>query len=117
VRCQPEAADVRRFTALARSDTETAKQRIELALDLSPTHSFRRSHIARAGNVGQLDLVAALEWVRDNIAAFGGDSNNVTIHGESGGGSKIHVMMAMPAAKPHRTSQTQHDSDRSGLIP
>jgi para-nitrobenzyl esterase len=54
---------------------------------------------ARSGNVGQLDLVAALEWVRDNIAAFGGDANNVTIHGESGGGSKIHVLMAMPAAK------------------
>jgi para-nitrobenzyl esterase len=54
---------------------------------------------AHSGNVGQLDLVAALEWVRDNIAAFGGDSSNVTIHGESGGGSKIHVLMAMPAAK------------------
>jgi para-nitrobenzyl esterase len=53
----------------------------------------------RSGNVGQLDLVAALQWVRDNIAAFGGDPDNVTIHGESGGGSKIHVLMAMPAAK------------------
>jgi para-nitrobenzyl esterase len=54
---------------------------------------------ARSGGVGQLDLIAALEWVRDNIAAFGGDPNNVTIHGESGGGSKIHVLMAMPASK------------------
>ncbi len=50
-------------------------------------------------NVGQLDLVAALTWVRDNIAAFGGDPDNVTIFGESGGGAKIGALMAMPAAK------------------
>jgi para-nitrobenzyl esterase len=54
---------------------------------------------AHSGNVGQLDLIAALEWVRDNIAAFGGDPNDVLIHGESGGGAKIHILMAMPAAK------------------
>jgi para-nitrobenzyl esterase len=57
------------------------------------------STFTHSGNAGQLDLVAALQWVRDNIAAFGGDPNNVTIHGESGGGSKIHVLMAMPAAR------------------
>jgi para-nitrobenzyl esterase len=51
------------------------------------------------GNVGQLDLIAALEWVRDNIAYFGGDPNNVTIFGESGGGAKISTLMAMPVAK------------------
>jgi para-nitrobenzyl esterase len=51
------------------------------------------------GNVGQLDLVAALEWVRDNIANFGGDARNVTIFGESGGGAKIGTLMAMPGAK------------------
>lgn len=51
------------------------------------------------GNAGQLDLVAALEWVRDNIAQFGGDPANVTIFGESGGGAKISSLMAMPAAK------------------
>jgi para-nitrobenzyl esterase len=56
-------------------------------------------NFASSGVVGQLDLVAALGWVRDNIAAFGGDPNNVTIHGESGGGAKIHILMAMPAAK------------------
>jgi para-nitrobenzyl esterase len=54
---------------------------------------------AQSGLVGQLDLVAALEWVRDNIAAFGGDPDNVLIHGESGGGAKVHLLMAMPAAK------------------
>jgi para-nitrobenzyl esterase len=54
---------------------------------------------AQSGNVGQLDLIAALEWVRDNIEAFGGDPNNVLIHGESGGGAKVHTLMAMPAAK------------------
>ena len=51
-----------------------------------------------SGNVGLLDLVAALEWVRDNIAAFGGDPGNVTIFGESGGGAKVSALMAMPAA-------------------
>jgi para-nitrobenzyl esterase len=45
-----------------------------------------------------LDIVAALKWVRDNIAAFGGDPRNVTIFGESGGGPKVSVLMAMPAA-------------------
>src|SRR6266852_3962870 len=53
---------------------------------------------AASGNVGMLDLVAALTWVRDNIAAFGGDPANVTIFGESGGGAKVSVLMAMPAA-------------------
>jgi para-nitrobenzyl esterase len=53
---------------------------------------------AEAGNVGMLDLVLALEWVRDNIAAFGGDPANVTLFGESGGGAKISTLMAMPEA-------------------
>lgn len=53
---------------------------------------------AESGNVGMLDLVAALEWVRDNIAAFGGDPGNVTIFGESGGGAKVSALMAMPTA-------------------
>ncbi|MFN7923232.1 MAG: carboxylesterase family protein [Bryobacteraceae bacterium] len=51
------------------------------------------------GNVGQLDLVAALQWIRSNIGHFGGDAANVTIFGESGGGAKISALMAMPAAK------------------
>lgn len=57
------------------------------------------SRFAQSGNVGQLDIVAALEWVRDNIEAFGGDPRSVLVHGESGGGAKIHTLMAMPAAK------------------
>jgi para-nitrobenzyl esterase len=54
---------------------------------------------AASGNLGMLDLVACLEWVRDNIAAFGGDPGNVTIMGQSGGGEKVSILMAMPAAK------------------
>jgi para-nitrobenzyl esterase len=52
-----------------------------------------------AGTAGMRDIVAALEWVRDNIAQFGGDAGNVTIFGESGGGAKVSVLMALPAAK------------------
>ncbi|MFE8597771.1 carboxylesterase/lipase family protein [Archangium violaceum] len=52
-----------------------------------------------SGNAGMLDIVAALEWVRDNIASFGGDPGNVTIFGESGGGMKVTILLAMPAAK------------------
>jgi para-nitrobenzyl esterase len=54
---------------------------------------------ASSANVGMLDLVAVLEWVRDNIAAFGGDPGSVTIFGQSGGGGKVVALMAMPAAK------------------
>jgi len=53
---------------------------------------------ADSGNLGQLDLVAALEWVRDNIASFGGDPARVMVFGQSGGGAKIATLMAMPAA-------------------
>lgn len=54
---------------------------------------------AASGNAGQLDLIAALGWVRDNIAEFGGDPSNVTIFGESGGGGKVSALLAMPAAQ------------------
>ncbi len=57
------------------------------------------SKYADSGNVGALDMVAALEWVRDNIANFGGDPGNVTIMGQSGGGAKVCVVAAMPKAK------------------
>ncbi|WP_425228528.1 carboxylesterase/lipase family protein [Sphingomonas sp.] len=51
-----------------------------------------------SGNLGQLDLILALQWVRDNIAAFGGDPARVTVFGQSGGGAKIATMLAQPAA-------------------
>src|ERR1700758_58621 len=50
-------------------------------------------------NVGMTDLVAALEWVRDNIANFGGDPNKVMIYGQSGGGGKVATLMGMPSAQ------------------
>ena len=49
-------------------------------------------------NLGQQDIVAALKWVKENIANFGGDPNTVTINGQSGGGGKVSTMMAMPSA-------------------
>jgi para-nitrobenzyl esterase len=54
---------------------------------------------AASGNAGMLDIVAALEWIRDNISNFGGDPDNVTIIGQSGGGAKVCTLMAMPSAK------------------
>lgn len=53
----------------------------------------------QSGNAGVLDIVEALRWVRDNIAAFGGDPANVTIFGQSGGGAKVSAMLACPAAR------------------
>jgi para-nitrobenzyl esterase len=54
---------------------------------------------ANSANIGQQDLVAALQWVRDNISAFGGDPNKVLIFGQSGGGAKVSTLLAMPSAK------------------
>lgn len=64
-------------------------------LDLS---SFGEA-FADARNCGHLDLVRSLQWVRDNIGEFGGDPANVTIFGQSGGGSKVWHLMTMPSAK------------------
>jgi para-nitrobenzyl esterase len=57
------------------------------------------SEFEGSANAGQLDLVAALEWVRDNISAFGGDPGRVLIFGQSGGGGKVSTLLGMPAAK------------------
>ncbi len=54
---------------------------------------------AASANLGMLDIVAALEWVRGNIGNFGGDASKVTIFGQSGGGGKVGALMAMPAAQ------------------
>ena len=52
-----------------------------------------------SGNVGMLDVVAALKWIHKNIEAFGGDPSNITVFGESGGGGKVGTLMCMPEAK------------------
>jgi para-nitrobenzyl esterase len=69
-----------------------------------------------SGNVGMLDLVAALEWVRNNISNFGGDPGNVTIMGQSGGGAKVCILTAMPSAKGlfHKAVALSGASLRSG---
>ena len=54
---------------------------------------------AASGNAGLLDMVSALDWVQDNIAAFGGDPSNVTIFGQSGGGGKVSTLLAFPSAE------------------
>ena len=64
-------------------------------LDLSAC-SPKYKHSA---NVGMMDVVAALKWIRNNIAQFGGDPNNVTVFGESGGGGKVGTLLCMPDAK------------------
>ncbi len=57
------------------------------------------SRFAGSGVAGMLDCVLALQWVRDNIERFGGDAANVTIFGESGGGSKVSTLLGMPSAE------------------
>jgi para-nitrobenzyl esterase len=54
---------------------------------------------AQSSNLGMQDIVAALQWVHENIGQFGGDPGNVTIYGQSGGGGKVSTLLAMPAAK------------------
>ena len=71
---------------------------------------------AASGNAGMLDIVAALEWVRNNIAGFGGDPGNVTIMGQSGGGAKVCTLTAMPSAKGlfHKAVVLSGASTRAG---
>jgi para-nitrobenzyl esterase len=76
----------------------TVNQRLNIFghLDLS---AFGGEPFRLSGNAGTLDMIASLEWIRDNIAGFGGDPGNVTIFGESGGGAKVATLLAMPRAK------------------
>jgi para-nitrobenzyl esterase len=77
---------------------------------------FGGERYASSGNAGMLDNIAVLEWVRDNIAGFGGDPNNVLIYGQSGGGGKVSTLMVMPAAKGlfHRVAVQSGSALRSG---
>jgi len=69
------------------------------AVGFSDLSSVGGEKYANSGNAGTLDMVFALEWVKDNIASFGGDPDNVTIMGQSGGGSKVCILTNMPAAE------------------
>jgi para-nitrobenzyl esterase len=71
---------------------------------------------ADSANICMLDLVAVLEWVRENISNFGGDPGNVMIYGQSGGGGKVSTLMAMPAAKGlfHKAAVQSGAMDRQG---
>jgi para-nitrobenzyl esterase len=60
---------------------------------------FGGTEFAESGDVGMLDIVQSLRWVRDNIAQFGGDPSNVTVFGQSGGGRKVATLLTMPSAK------------------
>jgi para-nitrobenzyl esterase len=88
--------------------TNLAKRREVVAVTINHRlNSFGFLHLAsigserfaQASNVGMLDIIAALQWVRDNIANFGGDPNNVAIYGQSGGAGKVSTLLAMPGAK------------------
>lgn len=70
-----------------------------------------------SANNSILDMVLALEWVKDNIENFGGDPGNVTIYGQSGGGAKVNTLMAMPRAKGlFHKAINQSGSFRGGIL-
>ncbi len=82
-------------------------------LDLS-AYGEKYKHSA---NNSILDMELALEWVRDNISNFGGDPNNVTIFGQSGGGAKVNTLMAMPTAKGlFHKAINQSGAMRAGIL-
>lgn len=72
---------------------------------------------AASGNAGMLDIVLALQWVRENVERFGGDPDNVMIFGQSGGGGKVCALLAMPAAQGlfHRAAVQSGSTIRMGL--
>ena len=74
---------------------------------------------ADSGNLGSLDIVRALEWVRDHADEIGGDANNVTIFGESGGAAKVSTIMAMESARGlfHRAIAQSGSMSLSGFTP
>jgi len=68
-------------------------------LGFTSLSEFGGPQFAQSGDVGMLDILHALKWVRQNISQFGGDANTVTIFGQSGGGRKVGTLLAMPSAK------------------
>ena len=93
-----EALEGQHMAKLANMVVVTVNHRLGMLgfLDLA---AFGGEELATSGNVGLMDLVLALQWVRDNIAQFGGNAANVTITGQSGGGGKCSHLMAMPSAR------------------
>jgi para-nitrobenzyl esterase len=76
------------------------------------------SVFTESGNVGMLDVIAALHWVHENIDSFGGDPGNVTVFGQSGGGAKVSTMLAMPQARGlFHKAIVQSGSHLDGLTP
>ena len=69
------------------------------ALGFADLHGLLGTNTAKSSNVGMLDLILALEWVRENVSNFGGDPECVTIFGQSGGGWKVSALLGMPAAQ------------------
>ena len=85
---------------LARRDVVVVTINYRLgALGFLNLNEVTNGRIPATGNEGFLDQVASLEWVRDNIANFGGDPNNVTIFGESAGSWSVSMLLAMPCAE------------------
>ena len=84
--------------ARARCGT-TPGRRLEVSQGKPRDDRLGDERFASSGNAGVLDLVLALQWVREHAARFGGDSGNVTIFGQSGGGGKVSVLLGMPSAK------------------
>jgi len=93
-----EALEGQHLARLANMVVVTVSHRLGM-LGFCDLSGFGGAGLASSGNVGLMDLVLALEWVRDNIAQFGGDPHSVTITGQSGGGGKCSHLMAMPSAK------------------
>jgi para-nitrobenzyl esterase len=79
-------------------DVVTLNHRLTV-LGFTSLAEFGGSEFDQSGDVGMLDIMHALKWVRENIAQFGGDPNTVTIFGQSGGGRKVATLLAMPAAR------------------
>ena len=93
-----EALEGQHLAKLANMVVITVNHRLGM-LGFADLSAFGGQELGSSGNVGLMDLVLALQWVRDNVEQFGGDPRNVTITGQSGGGGKCSHLMAMPSAR------------------